>query len=236
MQRAGKTEEGPLDRLPDEELARRVREEKCLAARDELLRRYHDRLRALAAGLARAAGRSRADVEDAQQQAVLHFLEAVPAYRHRPPGHRRRCKFWTFARMVVWRRVWNDLRGQHRLERHYDRAARSDDWLAGKSPLVGRDGRPCIPPVDEACDPGRAAEQNEVAAAVRRALAGCDRTLQFLGERLAAGASLRAIAAEAGRPYGAVRRLAGRLAAYVGACLRSRPGVSGSATPTPRSA
>ena len=210
MGRTGKADDRPLGGLRDEELARRFRESGCLAARDELLLRHLGWLQALVAALAHEARLSWADIEDAKQEILLHFLEVIGRYRDRP---NRRRPFQTFARVVVVRRFCNWLRGRGRRERRHDRAVRADEWLAGSSAPAGADGRPRVPPVDEACDPARLAQRREAVADTRRVLGECDPVLQLVAERLASGASLRAIAAELARPYGRVKRLCARLAA-----------------------
>jgi RNA polymerase sigma factor (sigma-70 family) len=177
----------------------------------DLLAQYYPWLRDFIGRTACRLGLSPDELDDARHDAVLDLVHALAAWEADPNLEADYRSFVTFAALVLRRRFWNHLRGERRFQRHYERGVRADEWLAGVAVVYRADGRPLLPPVDEASDPARIAERNEEAAAVRRALAECPEGLRSLAERLADAVSRRDIAAEQGCPYGHVKWACHRL-------------------------
>ena len=192
--------------LSDEDLAIRARDHGDLDARNSLLVRcFH-----VSAGMicpvvcrGRLAGRA---WEDAQQVASLAVLDAIQAYKDVPPGPRRVGRFRRFLCTVARRRVLNQARNQHRIEKHFCR----------KGFAVLPDGEP----VGMAAGPVELAEWREMIAGVRRAVDRLPATDRHLVETLVSEESLQAAAATESLPYKVARRRLQRLVLVLRHALR----------------
>jgi RNA polymerase sigma factor (sigma-70 family) len=202
--------------MEDEALIVLAKECEYAPARDELIVRYGNHSRRLIDWMAYRYRLSDADTEDARQNAVFWFVEAITKYDTNQIGKRQGCSFRSFIHRVVMARFKDFAKHLRRVECHYDRnsGCGSDDSSAVD---IDRKGT----------DPATLAEAQESASRLQAALASLRPDAGQLWQLLADGQSLRQVAAELGLSYDAAKRRRRKLIAE----LKIRLSQDGKAAP-----
>jgi RNA polymerase sigma factor (sigma-70 family) len=208
-----------MSRFSDEELVVLARECGFLPARQELLLRYFDPMKKWIAAHAREAGLGAADIEDAQGDGVLASLEAVAKYDTWQLARNQGRSFRSFLYAVLLVRFRDFLRRLWRTRRRYGSTLNEPESLESAAEHDSdRPTRGAVPLAANA-DPAQLTECREQMTCLCSALGMLDNRSRCLWERLAAGASLHAIAEDWGVSYHRVRRWRTRLLADLRACL-----------------
>jgi RNA polymerase sigma factor (sigma-70 family) len=181
--------------MEDEALIVLAKECEYAPARDELIVRYGNQTRRLIDWMAYRYRLSNADAEDARQNAVFWFVEAITKYDTNQIGKRQGCSFRSFIHRVVMARFKDFAKHLRRVECHYDRNTR-----------CGNDDSSAVDIDRRGSDPATLAEAHESASRLQATLSSLDSPSGRLWQLLADGNSLRQIAADLGVSYDAAKR------------------------------
>src|SRR5258708_130162 len=192
-------QEQNLAGLSEDRLILLCQELDCPAAFHELLARHLPWVRHVILKESRRIGLSRVDCEDAQQDAVLAFYQALTKFDADIPGSSVYGRFRIFLRVVVTARFHDFVRNLQRWERHYDRTVRSEELVEIAS--GGHDGS------SEPNDPIALLTWQEFNMRLDQTISLLNPRARQMWEELAAGKSLRAVTVELGMPYGYAKRL-----------------------------
>jgi RNA polymerase sigma factor (sigma-70 family) len=193
-----------LSRMGDEVLAVLVQDCDYHPALWELVLRYQALLTRWIYRLARRAGLTGADVEDARQEMEFALHGAALDYDTGQLGRRDGCPFRTFARRRVANRFYNFVKGRRRAESHYQRSV--DVY---RLPVVCRDPGATLAVLPE-----------ETRAAIAAAVRGLPETERTVWELWAGGMQLKQIGRSRRIAYRTVKRRWQRVRATLAACLR----------------
>jgi RNA polymerase sigma factor (sigma-70 family) len=164
-------------------------------ARDELIVRYGPQTARLIGWLAHCHGFSHADGEDARQNSCFWIMEAINKYDTRQIGKPQGCSFRSFIHRVLVARFKDFAKHLRRVDRHYDRTARTE----AEEPM----------PADSDIaqdDPALVAEAQESMHRLQSTLRGLDGESLRLWGLLAEGQNLREIASQLGMSYDSAKR------------------------------
>ncbi len=192
-------QEQNLAGLSEDRLILLCQELDCPAAWHELLARHFPWVRHAILKESRRIGLSRVDCEDAQQDAVLAFYQALTKFDADITGSSVYRRFRIFLRVVVTARFHDFVRNLQRWERHHDRTVRSEELVDVAS--GGRDGS------FESNDPIALLTWQEFKVRLDQTISLLNPPARQMCEELAAGKSLRAITVDLGMPYGYAKRL-----------------------------
>ena len=209
--------EAELSRLPDERLVFLAQTRASRPARDVLISR---RFKWIAVQVNRLAAKfhlSDEDREDAHQDAVLWFCEAIAHFDIGQVDRAHGCSFRSFVYHVISMRFRDFLRRLKRLDRH----KRQLPFLGyttdeGRRHLAahaaGRFGR-------EMSDVISAAQNHEMVLRLRAVLQQQDDCMREMGELLTAGVPLREIALRQSISYDAAKRRRRKMLKHLRYCL-----------------
>ena len=181
--------------MEDEALVVLAKEGEYGPARDELIVRYDGQTRRLIHWLAHCRHYGHADVEDALQNALFWFVEAVDKYDTNQIGKLNGCSFRTFFYRVVTARFKDFTKHLRRIEGHYDRSTRCshEGFLPGDT---GRNPE----------DPAIVAETRDSMNRLQEKLRNLSEDSCYLWQLLSEGKSLRQIAELLGVSYDSAKR------------------------------
>jgi RNA polymerase sigma factor (sigma-70 family) len=181
--------------MEDEALIVLAKECEYAPARDELIVRYGGQTSRLIDWMAYRYRLSNADAEDARQNAVFWFVEAINKYDTNQIGKPRGCSFRSFIHRVVMARFKDFAKHVRRVDAHYDRKTRcGEDATSAAGIELTRN------------DPASLAEAHEAASRLQATVTSLDPDTRRLWQLLADGISLRQIAEKLGISYDAAKR------------------------------
>jgi RNA polymerase sigma factor (sigma-70 family) len=164
-------------------------------ARDELIVRYGPQTSRLIGWLAHCHGFSHSDGEDARQNAVFWVVEAINKYDTRQIGKPQGCSFRSFIHRVLVARFKDFAKHLRRVDRHYDRTARTE----------AHEPMPADADIAQD-DPALVAEAQESMHRLQSTLRGLDGESLRLWGLLSEGHNLREIASQLGMSYDSAKR------------------------------
>ncbi len=188
-----------LARISEDRLILLCQEFDCPAVWHELLARHIPWMRHVILKESRRIGLSRVDCEDAQQDAVLAFCQALTKFDADITGSSVYRRFRVFLRVVVTARFRDFVRNLQRWERRYDRTVRPEELVEVAS--GGCDGS------SQPNDPITLLTWQEFNMQLGQTISLLNPHARQMWEKLAAGKSLRAVTVELGMPYGYAKRL-----------------------------
>jgi hypothetical protein len=139
------------------------------------------------------------DCEDAQQDAVFAFSQALTKFDADIPAYSAYERFRVFLRVVVTARFRDFVRNLQRWERRHDRTVRPEDLVVVAG--GGRDGS------SESNDPIALLTWQEFMVRLDQSISLLNPRARQMWEELAAGKSLRAVTVALRMPYGYAKRL-----------------------------
>jgi RNA polymerase sigma factor (sigma-70 family) len=185
--------------LTDEELVLAARDpERRQAVIDALVARHYDWLCRLIAHRARRARLPRDLVPDAQQDAALAVVLAIPAYDPVQKGKSRHCTFRSFLWRVLRARFYNFVRGFRRGEQRLDRSCQAEETQPEGAPPGPHSARCNSRPKRRRSAAWTAADRAEFRSCLEKALRQLTVRARWLWKQSEAGRSLAALARQLG--------------------------------------
>jgi RNA polymerase sigma factor (sigma-70 family) len=206
-----KTPESALLSTPDDELVRQAQQH-SRAAVDCLFKRHSGWIQRLVAGRLYKMGFSDAEIEDAQQDALLAIYRAIEIFYAHDSGQRRFKCFRSLLHLLVRGRLSNFTREYLRHQRNSQTASHFDldkhvgtefAWIV------------CGGLLPEDTDPVLRAQENERRERYDRAVHRLPAHLHMVWEELRAGRTLRELAARTGVHYEKLKRWRRQLVALL---------------------
>jgi RNA polymerase sigma factor (sigma-70 family) len=197
--------------LAEDDLTRLCQQADLADVAGELLARHFPWVRHIIGKESKRMRLERADSEDAQQEAVLAFLQALAKFDTGMPERPDSVSFRTFLRVVVTARFRDYVRRLRRWEAHHDRTVQLENLVeASLSCLVG---------AGDSSDPYTQLTWQEFKVDLDQALGDLKAPAQQMWEWLAAGQGLRQVAADMNISYPQGKRLRQRVFAELAAKL-----------------
>lgn len=211
------TVEDEPSQLSDERLLLLAQTRGSRQARDVLIVRHFDWVVTRVDWLAGKYNLSKEDHEDANQDAVLWFFEAITHFDIEQIDRLRECSFRSFVYNVVSMRFKDFLRRLERLDRYKKQLPllgySTDEGRRHLAAYLAGNVRHTM------CDAIASAEIHEMVMRLHAVLQQQDRSMKEMGELLSAGVSLHEIALRQGISYDAAKRRRRKMLKHLRYCL-----------------